>query len=188
MEVKAKARYIRMSPRKVRLVIDVVRGMKAEEAVSNLKFMNKLAAEPVLKLLESAMANAEHNFQLKKENLVIKTITADGGPTLHRFKPRAHGRATPIRKRTSHISIILAEIAGKEGDKIKKDVKKKTDTKKKAVSEEKVKDVKKVKSAPKGDQPVKEEKKQTKDNKFDRGALRSKGMSNKSQLPTTKNK
>jgi len=185
MEVKAKARYIRMSPRKVRLVIDVVRGMNAKEAVDCLKFMNKLAAEPVLKLLESAMANAEHNFQIKKENLFIKTITADGGPTLHRFKPRAHGRATPIRKRTSHISIILNEIAGKEDDKIKKDVKKKTV---KAGVKEKVKDTTEVKSAPKGDQPVKEEKRQANDSKFDRGALRSKGMSNKNQQPTTKNK
>ena len=116
MEIKAKARYIRTSPRKVRLVIDVIRGMRVAQAQTQLKFMKKDAAEPVLKLLNSAIANATNNFQIDPGGLFIKTITADGGPTLHRWMPRAFGRTTPIRKRTSHISIILdSKDAGSEG-------------------------------------------------------------------------
>ncbi len=114
MEVKAKARHIRMSPRKVRLVIDVVRGMHVKEAQTQLQFMKKAAAEPVLKLLNSAIANAEHNFDLKKDDLRIKTITADGGPIIGRWRARAFGRSAPIRKRTSHISIVLEDKNGKE--------------------------------------------------------------------------
>ena len=113
MEVQAKARYLRMSPRKVRLVIDVVRGMPVAEARVQLKHLKKHAAIPVLKLLESAIANAKHNFNLKEEKLYIKTIMADGGPVLHRWRARAFGRAAPIRKRTTHISIILDEVASK---------------------------------------------------------------------------
>ena len=97
-----------MSPRKVRLVIDSIRGLKALKAETQLTFMNKGAALPVLKLLRSAMANAEHNFHLRKEDLVVKTITADGGPILKRSRPRAFGRAAPIRKRSTHINLILA--------------------------------------------------------------------------------
>ncbi len=115
MEVKAKARYIRMSPRKVRLVINVVRGMNVKEAQTQLQFMNKAAAEPVLKLLNSAIANAEHNCDLNQDALRIKTIAADGGPTLGRWRARAFGRAAPIRKRTTHISIVL-ESKDKEGE------------------------------------------------------------------------
>ena len=96
-----------MSPRKVRLVIDAVRGLRALEAETRLQFIQKDASRPVLKLLRSAMANAEHNAQLKKEDLFIKKITADGGPSLKRFAPRAFGRAAPIRKRTTHIEIVL---------------------------------------------------------------------------------
>lgn len=107
MEVKAKARYIRMSPRKVRLVIDVVRGLGVKEAHAQLSMMKKAAAEPVRKLLESALANATHNFNLNKDELYIKSITADGGPTLGRWRARAFGRAAPIRKRTTHISLTL---------------------------------------------------------------------------------
>ncbi|MBU0531384.1 MAG: 50S ribosomal protein L22 [Candidatus Uhrbacteria bacterium] len=114
MEVKASAKFIRMSPRKVRLVVDVVRGLPVAKAQAQLKFMNKAAARPVLKLINSAVANAEHNFNLKAENLVVKTITADGGPTLHRWKPRAHGRASAIRKRTSHINVVLDELEAKK--------------------------------------------------------------------------
>jgi len=110
MEVKAKARFIRMSPRKIRLVVDVVRGLPVSQALTQLKFMKKHAALPVTKLLDSAIANAEHNFKMKKEHLFIKSITADGGPTLHRWTPRAHGRATAIRKRTTHISLVLDQV------------------------------------------------------------------------------
>jgi large subunit ribosomal protein L22 len=99
---------LRMSPRKVRLVIDAIRGLSAQTAETRLVFMKKGAAEPVLKLLRSAMANAEHNFQLKRADLFVKFIVADGGPMLKRFRPRAFGRGAPIRKRTTHISLILA--------------------------------------------------------------------------------
>ena len=109
MEVKATARYIHMSPRKVRLVIDVIRGLKVNEARSQLHVMKKAAAEPVMKLLNSAIANAEHNFSLNASELYVKQIFADGGPTLGRWRARAFGRAAPIRKRTTHIAIILDE-------------------------------------------------------------------------------
>lgn len=134
MEVKAKARYVRMSPRKVRLVIDVVRNMAVDEARVQLKFMNKRAARPVLKLLESAIANAEHNFKLNRDDLFIKEIYADQGPTLHRFRPRAFGRASAIRKRSSHISIILAD----KNKEIKADKVEKIDETEKSVSTKKV--------------------------------------------------
>lgn len=114
MEVTAKARYIRMSPRKVRLVIDVVRGMNVKEAQTQLKFMKKAAAEPVLKLLNSAVANAENNFGIKKDDLRIKTLVADGGPILDRWMARAFGRSAPIRKRTTHISIVLEDNEAKQ--------------------------------------------------------------------------
>lgn len=107
MEVKAKARFIRMSPRKVRLVIDMIRGLTVNRARLQLHVMKKAAAEPVKKLLESAVANAEHNFQLKAQDLYIKQIIADGGPTLDRWRARAFGRAAPIRRPTTHVSITL---------------------------------------------------------------------------------
>lgn len=109
MEVKAIARHIHMSPMKVRLVIDVIRGKQVADAQQQLRFMNKAAVLPVLKLLNSAIANATHNFKLTPSSLYVKSITADGGPTIHRWTPRAMGRATPIRKRTTHISIVLGE-------------------------------------------------------------------------------
>jgi large subunit ribosomal protein L22 len=108
MEVIAKARYIRMSPRKVRLVADLVRGKDVSAAVAQLKFLRKDAARPVWKCIDSAVANAVHNHQLDKSTLYIKAITVDGGPTLKRFRPRAHGRAASILKRTSHIIVTVA--------------------------------------------------------------------------------
>jgi len=113
MEVFAKARNIRISPRKVRLVIGLVRGLDVDKAAAQLSFMNKAAARPVLKLMQSAMANAEHNFKLNKASLFIKSIVADGGPVMDRWRARAFGRAAPIRKRTSHITIVLAERPAK---------------------------------------------------------------------------
>lgn len=100
-----------MSPRKVRLVVDAVRGLPVAVADTRLTFMKKDAALPVLKLLRSAVANAEHNFHMQKEGLIIKTITADGGPTLKRIRPRARGSAAPIRKRTTHVMIVLSSDA-----------------------------------------------------------------------------
>jgi large subunit ribosomal protein L22 len=97
-----------MAPRKVRLVVDLVRGLPVAEAELRLSFLKREAARPVLKLLRSAVANASHNFKLDPSTLVVKTITADGGVTLKRFRPRAMGRAAPIRKRTTHINLTLA--------------------------------------------------------------------------------
>jgi len=109
MDTSARVRFLRMSPKKVRLVIDVIRGMDIEEAEHQLQFMEKLAALPVLKLIRSAVANAENNNKLKKENLFIKKIVADEGPTLKRWRPRAFGRAAPIRKKSTHITVVLGE-------------------------------------------------------------------------------
>lgn len=109
MDVKAKARYIRMSPRKVRLVADLVRGRSVQESLAQLSFLSKAAALPLSKLLKSAMSNAEHNFKLKRDGLWVKHISVDAGPTLKRQRPRAFGRAAPIRKRTSHITIVLTD-------------------------------------------------------------------------------
>ena len=110
MDVNASLRHLRMAPRKVRLVVDLVRGLPVPEAELRLKFLKKDAARPMLKLLQSAMANAAHNFKLDPASLKIKHIVADAGVTLKRSTPRAMGRATPIRKRTTHISLILAPI------------------------------------------------------------------------------
>ena len=120
MEVKASLRHLRMSPRKVRLVVDTVRGVDVNNAETRLKFIQKDAARPVLKLLQSAIANAEHNFKLDREKLFIKTIVADAGATLKRHRPRAMGRAAPIRKRTTHISIVLSDEAMPETKQMKK--------------------------------------------------------------------
>lgn len=98
-----------MSPRKVRLVIDMVRGLPVRAAVQQLEFSPKEAAGPVLKLLKSAMANAEHNSKADVSKLRIAKVVADAGTTLHRWRPRAYGRAAPIRKRTSHITVILSD-------------------------------------------------------------------------------
>jgi len=123
MEIKAIARFVRMSPRKVRLVINLIRGMRVAQAQTQLKFMNKAATVPVLKLLNSAIANAEHNFELDGSNLYIKSITADGGPVLKRWTPKAFGKATPIRKPTVHISIVLEEKVASSKTESKKEVK-----------------------------------------------------------------
>ncbi len=108
-DVHAHLRYLRIAPRKVRLVVDAVRGLSVQAAERDLQFNSKQAAVPVLKLLRSAMANAEHNFHLKPETLYIQKITADDGPTLRRYRPRALGSSAMIRKRTSHVTIVLAE-------------------------------------------------------------------------------
>lgn len=110
MEVKAQSNNLRMSPRKVRLVADLVRGQKIATALAQLNFANKAAALPIAKLIKSAVANAQHNFDLAEDNLFVKTISVDGGATLKRWMPRAQGRATPLRKRTSHINLILGEL------------------------------------------------------------------------------
>jgi large subunit ribosomal protein L22 len=108
--MKASATHIRISPRKVRMVVDTVRGKSVSQALSILGFTRKKAALPVQKLLKSAVANAVENGGINDvETLVIDRIMVDEGPTLKRYMPRARGRATPIRKRTSHIRITLRE-------------------------------------------------------------------------------
>jgi large subunit ribosomal protein L22 len=107
--VRAYARFIQMSPQKLRLVADVVRNTPVDLALEQLRFSSKKAALPLSKCINSAVANAQHNFNMRKEDLFIKTLTIDAGPVLKRFKPRAQGRAGAIHKRSSHISVILEE-------------------------------------------------------------------------------
>jgi large subunit ribosomal protein L22 len=109
MEVKAKLRFVRVGPRKAQLVADLIRGKGSEEALSILTFTKKAAARIVIKLLKSAIANATQKKNVDVDRLYVKKITVDQGPTLKRFQPRALGRATTIRKRTSHITIVLDE-------------------------------------------------------------------------------
>jgi len=129
-EVTAKLSYLRIGPRKVRLIADMIRGKKVVKALEMLSLTQKVAARPVLKLLNSAVANAKHNFSLDVENLKVERITVDGGPVLKRWMPKAHGRATPVRERTSHIKLVLtAKIEDKEVKKEKKKEVKKEDKK-----------------------------------------------------------
>ncbi|MFA6552300.1 MAG: 50S ribosomal protein L22 [Candidatus Paceibacterota bacterium] len=107
--ITAKLSNYRQSPRKVRLVADLVKGKKVEEAIASLAFIIKSASLPITKLLKSAVRNAEQNFNLKKENLYIKSLRIDSGPVLKRSMPRARGSAFPILKRTSNILLILDE-------------------------------------------------------------------------------
>ena len=107
-EAKAELSNYRQSPRKVRLVADTMRGKKVEEALTNLSFIPKRSALPLQKLLASALANAK-NLSIPVENLIVKKITVDAGATLYRRRPRSRGMANPIRKRTSHVKIVLAE-------------------------------------------------------------------------------
>lgn len=111
-----------MSPRKIRLVIDVVRKMPVDKALDQLRFVNKLAAESVAKLIKSAIANAVNTYNLEPDNLYIKEIRSDEGVMLKRWMPRAHGRATSIRKRGCHLSLTLGEIkdSGKKEKKVVK--------------------------------------------------------------------
>lgn len=104
---RAIARYVRISSRKVKIVVDLIRGKSVKEAQAILMFTPKAASEPVAKLLKSAVANAENNLDLSADTLYVAEAYANQGPTLKRFTPRAQGRATPIRKRSSHITIVL---------------------------------------------------------------------------------
>jgi ribosomal protein L22 len=108
--VRASARYVRVAPRKARLVADQVRGMHIESARALLQFSPRSAAEDIRKLIDSAASNAENNHDLDAEEMRVSTITVDEGPTLRRFRPRAMGRATPINKRTSHIAVALTPV------------------------------------------------------------------------------
>lgn len=135
MKVKAKSKYLRISPKKMRLVTSVIQGMDVEKALIQLDFIPKRGCDYVKKTLSSAISNAEHNFEIDKSNLFIKEIFVNEGPTLKRWRPRAFGRAGQIRKRSSHLEIILEE---KEPGK-KKGVKKTTKEKKEKIKEPEIK-------------------------------------------------
>jgi ribosomal protein L22 len=105
--VNARARFVRVAPRKARLIADQVRGLPLDDALPLLRFSTRSAAQDIRKLIESAAANAENNHDLVADDLMIKDIHVDEGPTLRRYRPRALGRATRINKRTSHIAVAL---------------------------------------------------------------------------------
>ena len=139
MQIKARLENFRMSPRKVRLVVNLIKNLDVIEAKAQLIFLNKKAANPILKLLNSAIANAKHNFNLPEEVLYVKNILVDEGPSLKRWLPRARGIATPILKRTTHVTLILETREG-----LKKSIKYST---KKEIKEE-AKDEIETKSMP----------------------------------------
>lgn len=112
MEAKAVAKYIRMAPRKARLVMDLIRGKEVGEALAILKYLPNHPTKPIYKVLHSAVANAEHNLELKRDQLYVWRAFIDQGPPLKRFRPRARGMASRIRKPTSHITIILKAREG----------------------------------------------------------------------------
>ncbi|MGE0824259.1 MAG: 50S ribosomal protein L22 [Candidatus Binatia bacterium] len=109
MESRAVLRDVRMSPRKARLVADLIRGKQVEQALNILRFTHKKAARVLTKTLRSAVANAADTQNVDPDRLYVKATYVDGGTTWKRFMPRAHGRATPIRKRTSHFTVIVEE-------------------------------------------------------------------------------
>ena len=119
VSVTAKLRYLRITPRKVRQVSDLIRGKTVEEAQTILRYTVKKAAQPLLKLLKSPVASAKNNFQLEELNLYISKILVDEGPKLKRWRARARGRADEIQKKTSHVTIVLDEIT-KKPKKVKK--------------------------------------------------------------------
>ncbi len=174
MEVKASLNNLRVSPRKARLLADLIRGLDVEKALNQLKFSNKRVKTPLMKLIDSAVANAEHNFGFKKDNLRIKTITVNEDKTLKRWMPRAYGRATTIRKRASKIQIILEEIQSsgkteKRKDKLEKPINI-SDLGKKA---------EKTGKESKGDKKIEDKKDSIKNNRDKTNTGESKGLSQK---------
>jgi len=128
--IKAELKNYRQSPRKVRLVANLIRGKKVETALAELHFLDKKASSVVKKLIESAVANAKHNFDKEKKDLVVKEIRVDEGPTLKRWRAGARGRAFPMKKRTSRVLVSLDENV----EEVKPEIVKKTkETKKKEV-------------------------------------------------------
>ena len=109
MEVKATAKYIRRSPRKIRPVLEAVRGKNVDEAMAILRFLPHGGAREVLSVVKSAAANAEANYQMATEDLYVKRVYVDEGPTLKRFRARSRGMASPILKRSSHITVVVEE-------------------------------------------------------------------------------
>ena len=140
MEVKATLRYLRIAPRKVRLVADLIRGKKVAEARAILDFTLKKPAHPLRKLLDQAVANALHNFQLDENSLWVSKIAVDEGPKLKRWRARARGRAVEIQKKTSHITLVLSGEKVKERiPQVKEGLEKKIEEKKEEKKEVKEK-------------------------------------------------
>ena|SRR3989344_4874381 len=116
--VKAQLNNVRLSPRKVRLVVNVVKGKNALKALEQLEFISRRPADPLVKLLKSALANAENNFNMVRSNLYIQEFYVDEGTKLKRYRPKAFGRAGEIQKKTSHVHLVLAEkVPGLKSDK-----------------------------------------------------------------------
>jgi len=143
MEVRAQLKSLRTSPRKVRLVASVIRGLSVQDARKQLEVLVKRSSAPMLKLLNSAVANAENNFKMTGSNLFVSEIFVDEGATFKRWMPRAMGRATEILKRTSHVTIVLAQTntddatqisTDVDATQINKDVKKKVKAHKQGIS------------------------------------------------------
>ena len=111
MQAKAVTKYVRIAPLKVRMIMDVIRGKKVERALSELQYMPQKAAREVARTIQSAAAHAENNFDMDRQALVVHTIYADEGPAFKRFMPRARGRADRIRKRTTHITVVVDDGA-----------------------------------------------------------------------------
>lgn len=112
MEARAHLRYARIAPRKVQIVMDMIRNQPVDKALAMMQYTPKAACEPLIKLVKSAAANAEHNFNMDKNNLYVAECFVTPGPTLKRVQPRAQGRAYRILKRTSHMTVVLKEIEG----------------------------------------------------------------------------
>lgn len=138
MEVRAKTKYLRISPRKLRLPANLIRGRMVREAEDILLALRTKGSRMLYKTLQSAVVNAEHNFKLKKENLFIKILTVDNGPVLKRYVPKAFGRAGGIRKPTSHITMVLSEMGEerKDNSKTVKEEKEQKEEKQKKVGRE----------------------------------------------------
>ena len=152
MSVVAKLHYLRIAPRKVRLVADLIRGKSVEEAQTILNFTVKKATQPLLKLLNSAIANAKNNFQLEESNLYISRITVDEGPKYKRWRARARGRASEIQKKTSHITLVLK---GEKKKKVEKEISK-------VKPKEEIKPAEEVEKKPKPKTPKREKKETSK--------------------------
>jgi len=133
--VTAKLSYLRIAPRKVRLVADLIRNKYVDDAINQLTFLNKKASKPLLKLLKSAISNAWHNFKIPQEKLFINKLIVNEGPKLKRWMPRAFGRASEIQKKTSHIILWLEEKENKKKSKIKNVLYKKVEEKKAEIKE-----------------------------------------------------
>lgn len=137
MPVQAHLKQLRVSPRKVRLVIDVIRGMEADRALEQLEYIPKRASGHVSKLLKSAIASAEHDFKLNRKDLYISKIIVEEGPMLKRGMPRAMGRSFPILKRTSHITLILDKKAEQPSEELIKGAAEDKENKEKNLNKEK---------------------------------------------------